>query len=892
MKTVFFPHLTNKSSRIWVYTICRESPAPEMLPKHNRTTALLIAAGASALLLGAVVLFSPEPEKAPAAAEAQSVDPRSVVDSRQPELISAVSKPVAANPSLLGQGQAARVLPEGFRLRQLPAYQPKPDSNGQLPAFPTHEFRTQALTLLRNMSKGDPVNLKLIPGFEIAGVIDSEFRDLAAQSYKFGIALANGEGRMTVSDTLERTRAHIFYQDKSTAHRITGFPKTGEYIIEELPLTNILCCTEGATYPISNEETLPTPNRVRAGQIANAENPGGGGNLVLANSDPPPGGFQSLSGSQFVIYLDFDGEVVNDSNWSDDPINAQPSGMSAADQLETLRRVAEDFAPWNINVTDNRSVFDATPTQRRTMCVVTPTDTASPGAGGVAFLDTFRDDFVSWCFVVNDPNDIADTVSHEVGHQLKLAHDGRGGEEYHPGHGTSPMKWGPIMGAAFNSNVSQWSNGDYSNSTNQEDDIARISTNGFGLRNDDVGNSIGSATVLTAVNGDFAASGVIERNTDVDFFRFTLTSESTLVITATPKMPGPNMKADLRLYNVAGSQLRNNVGGATMNAAITQLLAPGDYFVSIQGTSHLTPDQGWSGYASIGQYDLLIDSDNDSGGGGGGGGGDPDPQTLANALDISQAPTALGEVGWSYQTDTTSDGEDAAASGAISHDEFTGMQFTVADAQSISFYWKVSSEHRFDYLNFYINGVRQARISGEVDWVQQTYNLNPGSNTLRWIYDKDESVSNGDDKGYVDRVVITSAPASGFYAWIASQGVLELGPNDDPDRDGVENLLEYVTGGNANGHDPAGTGLAVDDIFKVVTFRYKPGLTDVRLRLQGSSNLLAWLDLANGSGGAAFVPITSQYTIATSSGPDYDTVTVTVPNSANWQFYRLVVDRL
>ncbi|MEM7014621.1 MAG: hypothetical protein AAF585_24430, partial [Verrucomicrobiota bacterium] len=589
-----------------------------MPPKLNRTTALLVAVGASALLFGAVTIFSPEEDTRSEAADSVSPEREGLsVNGDKPELIAAISDPVVVNPSLLGQGKAARVLPDGFQLRQLPNYQPKRGADGQLPLYPTTEFNTQSLTFLRTKSKGDRITLELMPGFEVAGVIDSKFEDLVAQSFKMGIKLANDAGRMTISDTLERTRAHIFYQDKSSAHRITGFPKTGQYIIEELPLSNILCCTDGATYPISDEETFPPPGRVRAGQIANSENPGGGGNLIIANSDPPPGQFQSLSGSQFVIYIDFDGEVVNDSNWSDDPINAQPSGLSAADQLETMRRIAEDFSHWNINVTDNRSVYDATPTQRRTMCVVTPTDTASPGSGGVAFLDTFRDDFVSWCFVTDDPNDIADTVSHEIGHQLKLAHDGRGGQEYHPGHGSSPMRWGPIMGAAFNSNVSQWSNGDYSNSTNDEDDIARISTNGFGLRVDDVGNSIGAATVLTASNGDFAASAVIERNTDIDFFRFTLTADSTLVITATPKTPGPNMKADLRLYNVAGLQLRENVGGATMNAAITQQLVPGDYFVSIQGTSHLTPDEGWSSYASIGQYDLLIDSDNDAGGGGG-----------------------------------------------------------------------------------------------------------------------------------------------------------------------------------------------------------------------------------------------------------------------------------
>lgn len=457
------------------------------------------------------------------------------------------------------------------------------------------------------------------------------------------------------------------------------------------------------------------------------------------------------------------------------------------------------------------------------------------------------------------------------------------------------MNWGPIMGAAFNSNVSQWSNGDYSNSSNTENDFARIVTNGFSYRADDVGNSTGSATVLTAVSGDFAASAVIERNTDVDFFQFTLTEQSTLLISANPKTPGPNMKADLRLYDIAGTQLRENVGGATMNASISQLLQAGIYYVSVRGAAHLTPDTGWSTYGSVGQFDLLVDSDNNSGGGGGGdgGGGDPDPESLTSALDIVLPVSDGGsEIGWAYQTDVTSDGVDAAASATITHDETTSMQITVVDAETISFYWKVSSERRFDYLNFYVDGVRQTRISGEVDWTQRTYSLPAGTHTLTWSYVKDESVSNGSDQGWVDRVVITGS-GDNFFTWIASQGVLQVGPNDDPEGDGVENLFEYVTGGSAGGFDSNGIGLTVDVTGKIISFRYRPGLTDIRLRLQGSRELQAWQDLANGSGGAPVSAISGYaVTVVSGSGSNYDSITITAPNSALWQFYRIVVNRL
>jgi hypothetical protein len=50
------------------------------------------------------------------------------------------------------------------------------------------------------------------------------------------------------------------------------------------------------------------------------------------------------------------------------------------------------------------------------------------------------------------------------------------------------------------------------------------------------------------------------------------------------------------------------------------------------------------------------------------------------------------------------------------------MQTTVTASagDKVSFYWKVSSESG-DYLKFYIDGVCQDRITGEVDWTQKSY---------------------------------------------------------------------------------------------------------------------------------------------------------------------------
>ena len=76
----------------------------------------------------------------------------------------------------------------------------------------------------------------------------------------------------------------------------------------------------------------------------------------------------------------------------------------------------------------------------------------------------------------------------------------------------------------------------------------------------------------------------------------------------------------------------------------------------------------------------------------------------------------------------------------------------------MTFWWKVSSELTNDKLIFYVNGVEQARISGEVDWQQKTFAIGTGTATLLWTYSKNGSVSAGQDHGWVDQFQFTPTP--------------------------------------------------------------------------------------------------------------------------------------
>jgi hypothetical protein len=131
----------------------------------------------------------------------------------------------------------------------------------------------------------------------------------------------------------------------------------------------------------------------------------------------------------------------------------------------------------------------------------------------------------------------------------------------------------------------------------------------------------------------------------------------------------------------------------------------------------------------------------------------PAEEPLSQALDTSLNFTTDGDAKWFFQTAKAFFDDDAAQSGGISHNQESWMQTLVSGTGTFSFYWKVSSEAGYDFLEFYIDGVLQDRISGSEGWQKMTYAITaPGLHTLEWRYIKDNNVSEGDDSGWIDLV--------------------------------------------------------------------------------------------------------------------------------------------
>jgi hypothetical protein len=134
-------------------------------------------------------------------------------------------------------------------------------------------------------------------------------------------------------------------------------------------------------------------------------------------------------------------------------------------------------------------------------------------------------------------------------------------------------------------------------------------------------------------------------------------------------------------------------------------------------------------------------------------------------MPLAQAVDACGHVWnsggntnvtfWAGQTNVTRDGVDAAESGAIHHNQETWLEVTVTGATNVSFWWRASCENGFDFLEFYRGTNKLASITGETNWHQRSFSIPAGTQTLRWRYAKDDSITEGQDRGWVDQIVIS-----------------------------------------------------------------------------------------------------------------------------------------
>ncbi len=346
-------------------------------------------------------------------------------------------------------------------------------------------------------------------------------------------------------------------------------------------------------------------------------------NLPLLNSRP---------GAPVSVILKMDGYTENDPGWisfrnrGTGPIvtpafdldgDAQTFNAEELRQIEEIwYRVAEDFSPFNINVT---TIAPTTLNDfEHVMVVIGGINDWAPAAGGWGAIDGFSSGAANTNYVFSglffNPHQIASASSHESGHTFGLSHqslydtNGNKTAEYNPGDAALA----PIMGVGYSAIRDTWWNGTSSDSaTSIQDDMAyltRSQNRTVQYRTDDFGNTIATAFRVPSTGPRLSVNGVLERNGDLDLFRFE-TDAGTVSFSAqgldlNTNYPGRNLTQGtnldlvIELLDSNGNSVAINNPGNSLSASVSASVGAGTYYVRVSSSGV---------YGAVGQYTVTAD---------------------------------------------------------------------------------------------------------------------------------------------------------------------------------------------------------------------------------------------------------------------------------------------
>jgi len=120
-----------------------------------------------------------------------------------------------------------------------------------------------------------------------------------------------------------------------------------------------------------------------------------------------------------------------------------------------------------------------------------------------------------------------------------------------------------------------------------------------------------------------------------------------------------------------------------------------------------------------------------------------------------------GNALWTVVTSPVYEGKYAARSGTIGDSQGTvlSLQYDMISDDSVTFYYKTSTESNYDFLSFFVDNILRGKWSGIRDWKRAAFAVPAGRHTLRWQYEKDIYFAGGEDRVWIDYITLP------VFAW-------------------------------------------------------------------------------------------------------------------------------
>ena len=322
-----------------------------------------------------------------------------------------------------------------------------------------------------------------------------------------------------------------------------------------------------------------------------------------------PKGNAPITPPNATILLDFDGQVISNTIWNTNgDINAAPANLTTSEIDRIIKRVREDFSPFNVTVTTDEDVYQATDPYKRMRVVITETWEWFNVVGGTSYNNSFTWGNNTPCFVFStllnyNEKYIAEAISHETGHTLGLLHqalyDGSCEliSEYNQGVGNGQTGWAPIMGIGYYENVTTWHKGPTVLGCNTVQDDVSVISNTLGLLPDE------NTSMNKSKKVDIPAEGIINSSNDVDYYLIDVKRTTTII--AEPDClengEGGNINLKITVYDKKGALIKSIKDASSLSASV--MLTKDKYYIGVETEAN----QNQNRYGMLGKYTLRME---------------------------------------------------------------------------------------------------------------------------------------------------------------------------------------------------------------------------------------------------------------------------------------------